>query len=142
MKSQCLPFAQIPHTTRLFTDFLSYSPAVQEFYPHSPHFNEWFKAEASQRAVRACAPRASQRDSRAAEQILERLAANSGELKKFSRRCGGDRDWAAGGLFGGPMFSIYKALSAVKLADGSRMPQAWIPCRSSGWPLTITIWRR
>ena len=47
MKSQCLPFAQIPHTTRLFTDFLSYSPAVHAFYPHSPHFSEWFKAQAS-----------------------------------------------------------------------------------------------
>ncbi len=47
MKAQCLPFTQIPHTTRLFTDFLSYSPSVQPFYPHSPHFSEWSKAEAS-----------------------------------------------------------------------------------------------
>ncbi len=47
VKAQCLPFTQIPHTTRLFTDFLSYSPSVQPFYPHSPHFSEWSKAEAS-----------------------------------------------------------------------------------------------
>src|SRR5689334_384454 len=47
VKAQCLPFAQIPHTTRLFTDFLAYSPEVQPFYPHSPHFLEWLKEEAS-----------------------------------------------------------------------------------------------
>ena len=47
MKAQCLPFAQIPHTTALFTDFLAYSPKVQPFYPHSPHLREWFQAEAS-----------------------------------------------------------------------------------------------
>jgi hypothetical protein len=47
VKSQCLPFAQIPHTTRLFTDFLSYSPGVRPFYPYSPHFREWLKAQAS-----------------------------------------------------------------------------------------------
>ena len=46
MKSQCLPFSQIPHTTKLFTDFLAYSPKVQPFYPRSPYFTEWVKEEA------------------------------------------------------------------------------------------------
>ena len=31
MKAHCLPFSQIPHTTSLFSDFLSYSPKVQPF---------------------------------------------------------------------------------------------------------------
>jgi len=47
VKAQCLPFSQIPDTTSLFTDFLAYSPKVRPFYPHSPHFSEWMKAEAS-----------------------------------------------------------------------------------------------
>ena len=63
MKAQCLPFAQIPHTTRLFTDFLAYSPSVQPFYPHSPHFSEWVKEQASDVAVRSIPARARQRDS-------------------------------------------------------------------------------
>src|SRR5258708_24232079 len=46
VKSHCLPFSQIPHTTRLFTDFLSYSPSLRPFYPRSPHFSEWSKAQA------------------------------------------------------------------------------------------------
>ena len=45
LKSHCLPFSQVPHTTRLFTDFLAYSPKVQPFYPKSPHFQEWLKEE-------------------------------------------------------------------------------------------------
>src|SRR3977135_321178 len=47
VKAQCLPFAQIPHTTRLFTDFLAYSSKVHPFYPRSPQFREWLKEEAA-----------------------------------------------------------------------------------------------
>ena len=47
VKSQCLPFRQIPHTTKLFTDFLSWSPSIQPFYSRSPHFSEWLKDETS-----------------------------------------------------------------------------------------------
>ena len=46
MKSQCLPFTQIPHTTRLFLDYLSYAPSVRSMYPRSPIFSEWVKDEA------------------------------------------------------------------------------------------------
>src|SRR5437870_10702709 len=45
VKTECLPFSQIPHTTRLFSDFLSYSPAVRRFYRRSPYFSEWLKQE-------------------------------------------------------------------------------------------------
>src|ERR1700721_4029264 len=47
VKAHCLPFSQIPHTTRLFTDFLEYLPNVQPFYPRSPHFKEWLQEEAA-----------------------------------------------------------------------------------------------
>ena len=46
MKPQCLPFAQIPHTSRLFLDYLSYAPSVRGMYPRSPLFSEWVKEEA------------------------------------------------------------------------------------------------
>jgi len=29
----CISFNAIPHTTRIFSDFLSYSPAIRKFYP-------------------------------------------------------------------------------------------------------------
>ena len=50
MKAQCLPFQQIPHATRLFLDYLSYTPSVRGMYPRSPIFSEWVKDE-SQRVV-------------------------------------------------------------------------------------------
>ena len=31
VKAHCLPFAQIPHSTRLFLDFLSRAPGIQHF---------------------------------------------------------------------------------------------------------------
>jgi bacillithiol biosynthesis cysteine-adding enzyme BshC len=117
VKAQCLPFSQIPHTTRLFTDFLSYSPSVQTFYPHSPHFADWLKAEAS----------ALQYDSSRREQvsaILERQNsswdASPKTLSNIDRLRRGAAAVVTGqqvALFGGPMFNMYKALTAVKLAE-------------------------
>jgi bacillithiol biosynthesis cysteine-adding enzyme BshC len=117
VKAQCLPFTQIPHTTRLFTDFLAYFSGVQPFYPHSPHFAEWSKAEAS----------ALQYDPSRRERvstILERQNRSWDASPQTFANLGRLRQGAAAivtgqqvGLFGGPMFSVYKALTAVKLAE-------------------------
>src|SRR5262249_10999923 len=117
VKAQCLPFSQIPHTTRLFTDFLFYSPQVQPFYPHSPNFNEWMKDEAS----------TIQYDSARRERVAAILArqnkswdASPQTLANLERLRKGAIAVVTGqqvGLFGGPTFSIYKALTAVKLAE-------------------------
>jgi bacillithiol synthase len=122
VKAHCLPFTQIPHTTRLFTDFLSYSPGVQPFYPRSPEFADWFKEEAG--SIRYD----SQRRRQVAE-ILDRQnkswASTSSNpspktLANLERFRNGAATLVTGqqvGLFGGPMFSVYKALTAVKLAE-------------------------
>lgn len=116
MKAHCLPFSQIPHSTRLFTDFLAYTPEVQKFYPRSPHFSEWMKDEAQRISYDS-----SRRERVAA--ILERQNkswnASAKTLANLDRLRNGAAAVLTGqqvGLFGGPMFSIYKALTAVKLA--------------------------
>ncbi len=38
MKGQCLPFAQIPHSTRLFLDYLAYTSSVRGMYPIAGFF--------------------------------------------------------------------------------------------------------
>lgn len=117
MKAHCLPFSQIPHTTRLFADFLAYSPNVQRFYPRSPQFAEWMKEEGGR------IPYDSSRRERVAS-ILERQNrewnASPKTLENLARLRKGAAAVVTGqqvGLFGGPMFAIYKALTAVKLAD-------------------------
>jgi bacillithiol biosynthesis cysteine-adding enzyme BshC len=117
VKAQCLPFTQIPHTTRLFSDYLAYSPNVQPFYPHSPHFIEWSKAQAA-----ALQYDPSRRDR--VTTILERQNlswdASPQTLANLTRLRQGATAIVTGqqvGLFGGPMFAIYKALTAVKLAE-------------------------
>ncbi len=117
VKSHCLPFSQIPHTTRLFADFLAYQPSIQPFYPRSPHFGDWLKEEAAKISYD------SSRRERVAG-ILERQNrswdASPKTLANLERLRNGAATVVTGqqvGLFGGPMFAIYKALTAVKLAE-------------------------
>ena len=117
MKSQCLPFQQIPHTTRFFLDYLSYAPSVHGFYPRSPIFSEWVKDE-SRRVTYDAGRRAR------VSEILERQnrawGASAKTLANVERLKRGAFTAVTGqqvGLFGGPMFSIFKALTAVKLAE-------------------------
>ena len=116
MKAQCLPFRQIPHTTRLFADFISGSPSLRPFYPRSPHFSEWVKNETAAPSYDPA------RRTRVAD-ILERQNrgwdASPRTLENIARLRSGARALVTGqqvGLFGGPLFSIFKALSTVKLA--------------------------
>jgi bacillithiol synthase len=116
VKSHCLPFQQIPHTTPLFIDFLSGAPSIQPFYSRSPHFSGWLKDETA--AVRYD----SARRERVAN-ILERQNkgwnASSKTLENIARLRAGANAVVTGqqvGLFGGPLFSLFKALTTVKLA--------------------------
>ncbi|HYL14822.1 MAG TPA: bacillithiol biosynthesis cysteine-adding enzyme BshC [Terriglobales bacterium] len=134
MKTECLPFSQIPHTTQLFSDFLSYSPKVRRFYPRSPHFSEWLKQETA--AIRYN----NSRRQRVAE-ILERQNKTWGGTGKTSENIARFRNGALVavtgqqvGLFGGPLFSIFKALTAVKLAD--QATAAGIDCVPVFWLAT------
>jgi bacillithiol biosynthesis cysteine-adding enzyme BshC len=134
VKSQCLPFSQIPHTTRLFTDFLSYSQNIRPFYPRSPHFKDWLKEEAS--SLRYDSTRRE-----LVTAILERQnrawGASPETLDHLARLRHGALAAVTGqqvGLFGGPVFSLFKALSAVRLA--SEATAAGVDCVPVFWLAT------
>jgi bacillithiol biosynthesis cysteine-adding enzyme BshC len=117
VRVECLPLSRIPHTTRLFLDFLSYSPRVQQFYPRSPSLSEW----AAQQTPGA---RYDDARRRRVSDTLERQNrawdASPKTVENIARFRAGASALVTGqqvGLFGGPLFSILKALTAVKLAE-------------------------
>ena len=134
VKSQCLPFIQIPHTTRLFADFLAWAPPLQPFYPRSPHFSEWLRDETPNLRYDS-----GRREKIAA--ILERQNkawdASPKTLENVARLRAGASVVVTGqqvGLFGGPLFSIFKALTAIKLADQATL--AGVNCVPVFWLAT------
>ena len=134
MKTQCLPFSQVPHTSRLFLDYLSYNSTVREFYPRSPLFPEWVKDEAGR--VRYDDIRR-----RMVSDTLENQNRNFGAGAKTFGNIERLRQGALAavtgqqvGLFGGPLFSIFKALTAVKLAK--QATAAGVDCVPIFWLAT------
>jgi bacillithiol synthase len=117
VKSQCLPFSQIPHTTRIFTDLLSYSPSVRPFFARPPYFKEWLKDESPSLNYDGARR---ERVSAILERQNKSFEASPQTLSNLSRFRSGAAAIVTGqqvGLFGGPMFAIYKALTAVRLAE-------------------------
>ena len=117
MNSHCFPFRQVPHSTRLFLDYLEHTSSAQQFFPRSPRFRDWARDE----SARIDYP-ANRRDQLA--RILERqnrsFGASARTLENVAAFASGALVVVTGqqvGLFGGPAFSIYKALSAISLAS-------------------------
>jgi bacillithiol biosynthesis cysteine-adding enzyme BshC len=134
VKSECLPFSRIPHTTQLFIDFLSAHPKVQQFYPRAPFIQQWLKDEAPR--IRYGSVRREQ-----VSAILQRQnqswGASSRTLENIDRLRRGATAVVTGqqvGLFGGPLFSLYKALTAVKLSDLAS--QSGVDCVPIFWLAT------
>ncbi|MGB9237000.1 MAG: bacillithiol biosynthesis cysteine-adding enzyme BshC [Terriglobales bacterium] len=117
MNAHCVPFRQIPHTTRLFLDYLSYTPSVRGFYPRSPSFSEWLNEEGAlvryDQSRRQQVAATLERQNRSWDASAKALA----NLERFRRGALTVVTGQQVGLFGGPLFSIYKALTAVKLAE-------------------------
>jgi bacillithiol biosynthesis cysteine-adding enzyme BshC len=119
VKTHCLPFTQIPHTSKLFTDFLSYSPRVQPFYPHSPYFSEWLKPESEVVKYNASRRERVSAILKKQNQSWDASPQTFANLDRLRRGAGAVVTGQQVGLFGGPAFSLYKALTAVKLAEES-----------------------
>ena len=134
VSTSCVPFRLIPHTSRLFADYLSHTPSAAEFYPRSPNISSWVKEEAA-RVIYDPA----RRDQVAG--ILERQnrvwgssAKTFANLDRFRRGALTVVTGQQVGLFGGPLFSVLKALTAVKLAEEST--RAGVDCVPVFWLAT------
>ena len=120
--------------TRLFADYTSHFERVSHFYARPPLTHDWFGQES--RSLHYDAGRRA----RVAE-ILERQnrawGASAATLDNIRRLAGGASAMVTGqqvGLFGGPLFSFYKALSAIRLA--AEMSQSGSECVPVFWLAT------
>lgn len=132
VKAQCLPYAQIPHTSRLFLDFLSDFSKVQQFYSSSPYSSDWQKP-----SHRRYDPERRGRVSAILERQNRAWGASEKTIANMARLRSGASAALTGqqvGLFGGPVFAIYKALSAVKLAEEAT--SAGVDCVPVFWLAT------
>ena len=134
MSSECLAFSAIPHTTALFSDYLYDFRKVEPFYPRSPNLTSWAADEAKRITYDE-----SRRDRVAA--ILERQnrawKASPATLENIARLRSGACAMVTGqqvGLFGGPLFSIFKALSAITMA--AEASQLGVNCVPVFWLAT------
>jgi bacillithiol synthase len=116
LDTDCLPFIEIPGTSRLFLDFLQRQPEIQSFYPASPHSIE-------QLATFARTVHRSSRLSQVAE-VLKRQNqswnASAATLTNIERLAQGACAVVSGqqvGILLGPAYTLYKAITAIRLAQ-------------------------
>lgn len=118
--TDCIPFTAIPHASQLFRDFLYDFERVRRFYSFNPRQRDWLPQ------VGASLHYDHERRERVAA-ILERQNRAFGASEQTLASIGRLRAGAAAAvtgqqvaLFGGPLFSLLKALSAVRIAEQSR----------------------
>jgi bacillithiol synthase len=128
MESACLRHTEIPHTSALFSDFQYHFDKVARFYAHNPHDPRSYAAASKQLAYPD--------DRRAA--LVAALRATNGETASLDLLARpGTVAVVTGqqvGLFSGPAYTIYKALTAVRLA--ARLTEQGIPAVPMFWLAT------
>lgn len=140
MEPGCIRHTDLPGTSRLFADFSYHFERVARFYRHNPHDPASFEAAA--REIDYPAERRA-----AMVHALEAQNGPSEALRRFSQP--GTVAVVSGqqvGLFGGPAYTIYKALSAVRVAGelSSRgiqaVPVFWLASEDHDFAEVSSTW--
>ena len=134
LRVETLPFDRIPHQTRLFLDYLRDPTALREFYPSAVRFHHELQTRAPEVLAAYKTDRQALCD--ALVDMNESWGAGPETLKNIQLLRDDDAvavvSGQQAGLFSGPLYTIYKALSAVKLAgcltqrDTKAVPVFWI----------------
>jgi len=142
LRVETLAFDLIPHQTPLFLDYLRDPTALREFYPEAVRFHH----ELPVRAPGVLAAHQTDRNSLCNALQAMNAAWGAGEETLKNIELLRDADCLAvvsgqqAGLFSGPLYTIYKALSAVKLAgcltqrNSKAVPVFWIATEDHDFP--------
>ncbi len=110
MDPACLRHTDLPGTTKLFADFTYHFDRVAKFYRHDPHDPESFRKAAAE---------VDYPDARRSE-LVKALTAQNGDSESLRRLAEpGTFAIVTGqqvGLFSGPAYTIYKAITAARVA--------------------------
>jgi bacillithiol biosynthesis cysteine-adding enzyme BshC len=142
LRVETLSFDRIPHQTRLFLDYLRDPIALREFYPSAVRFHHELPARAAGVLAAYKTDRAllcdALQDMNAAWGAGEETLRNIQLLRDAD--CVSVVSGQQAGLFSGPLYTIYKALSAVKLAgcltqrNTKAVPVFWIATEDHDFP--------
>lgn len=135
MTATCIPYTKVPHSSALLTDYLYHFDRVSHFYSGSPYDPRSYQAVAAQIRKSAVA-RGELVDVLARQNQafgcsdptmanIQRLS----EPETFAIVTGQQV-----GLFSGPAFTLYKALSTVRLAQS--LTEQGLPCVPVFWLAT------
>jgi bacillithiol biosynthesis cysteine-adding enzyme BshC len=142
LRVESLSFDRIPHQSQLFLDYLRDPIALREFYPSAVRFHHELPA----RAPEVLAAHQTDRNSLCDALADMNAAWGAGEETLKNIQLLRDPDCLAvvsgqqAGLFSGPLYTIYKALSAVKLAgclsqrNTKAVPVFWIATEDHDFP--------
>src|SRR4051794_27370177 len=100
MDCTCIRHTELPHTSKLFADFVYHPDQVRRFYPGASHDIERIEFPNDRRAALVAALRMQN----GAGESLDRLARPGTRAVVTGQQVG---------LFWGPAYTIYKALTAV-----------------------------
>ncbi len=141
LRIETLPFEALPNQSRLFLDYLRDPLALKRFYPSAVRFHHELAARTPEVLAAHRTDRGALCD--ALEAMNTAWGAGSETLANISR-LRGERSVAVVsgqqvGLFTGPLYTIYKALSAVKLAGcltqrgTEAVPVFWLATEDHDW---------
>ena len=130
MECHCIRAVELPHTTHLYSSYLQDFSSVSRFYAHPPTFESILRV-----ASRVSPDLASRRN---IAEILRNRNREFGSdasvevaLDRFTSGAAAVVTGQQVGLFSGPSFTIYKVLTALRLAD---------ELTSAGTPAVAIFW--